>query len=143
MPDPVLSNFDAPNGDFSCVRRPRSNTALAALTGLNEPIFMEAAQAMALRILREAEADDAHRAAYAFRLCTAREPEQAERDEVLSLLQSRRKRLADGWLSIREIATGDAAKLPELPPNVTPQDAAAWTLVARVMLNLDETVTKD
>ena len=143
MPDPVLSNFDAPNGDFSCVRRPRSNTALAALTGLNEPIFMEAAQAMALRILREAEADDAHRADYAFRLCTAREPEQAERDEVLSLLQSRRKRLADGWLSIREVATGDAAKLPELPPNVTPQDAAAWTLVARVMLNLDETVTKD
>ena len=143
MPDPVLASFDAPNGDFACVRRPRSNTPLAALTGLNETIFMEAAQAMALRILREAEADDARRADYAYRLCTARRPESSEREEILSLLQSQRKRLADGWLSVREIATGDPAKLPELPPQATPQDAAAWTIVARVLLNLDETVTKD
>ena len=72
MPDPVLSNFDAPNGDCSCVRRTRSNTPLAALTGLNETIFMEAAQALALRILREGGTDDAQRADYAFLLCTAR-----------------------------------------------------------------------
>ncbi len=143
MPDPVLSNFDAPNSDCSCVRRTRSNTPLAALTGLNETIFMEAAQAMALRILREGGTDDAQRADYAFLLCTARGPLPGERDEILSLLQSRRQRLADGWLSIREVATGDAAKLPTLPPNVTPQDAAAWTLVARVLLNLDETITKN
>ena len=143
MPDPVLSSFDAPNGDCACVRRMRSNTPLAALTGLNETIFMEAAQAMALRILREGGTDDAQRADYAFRLCTARGPLPAERDEILVLLQSRRKRLADGWLDIREVATGDSAKLPDLPPDVTPQDAAAWTLVARVLLNLDETVTKN
>jgi hypothetical protein len=62
---------------------------------------------------------------------------------MLSLLSSQRKRLAEGWLNIREVATGDAAKLPELPPGATPQDAAAWTLVARVLLNLDETITKD
>ena len=98
---------------------------------------------MALRILREAEADDAQRTDYAYRLCTARRPESSEREEILSLLQSQRKRLADGWLSVREIATGDPAKLPELPPQATPQDAAAWTIVARVLLNLDETVTKD
>ena len=57
----------------------------------------------------------------------------AERHEILSLLQSQRKRLADGWLSVREIATGDATRLPELPPRPTPQDAAAWTLVGGVI----------
>ncbi len=62
---------------------------------------MEAAQAMALRILREGGTDDAQRADYAFHLCTAREPLPAERDEILALLQSRRQRLADGWLDIR------------------------------------------
>ena len=142
MPDPVLSNFDAPNSDSACARRVRSNTPLAALTGLNELIFVEAAQAMALRILKEGGQDDADRARYAFRLCTARWPSPAERDEMLALLKSRRQRLAEGWLDIREVATGDPTKLPELPPHTTPQDAAAWTLVSRVLLNLDETVNK-
>jgi hypothetical protein len=142
MPDPVLSNFDAPNSDSACARRVRSNTPLAALTGLNELIFIEAAQAMALRILKEGGQDDADRARYAFRLCTARWPSPAERDEMLALLKSRRQRLAEGWLDIREVATGDPTKLPALPPHTTPQDAAAWTLVARVLLNLDETVNK-
>jgi hypothetical protein len=143
MPDPAMSSFDAPNGDFSCARRPRSNTPLAALTGLNEPIFVESAQALALRILREGGTDDAQRADYAFRLCTARSPQPAESDEILALLASRRKRLAEGWLNIREVTTGDPAKLPEIPADTTPLDAAAWTLVARVMLNLDETITKN
>jgi hypothetical protein len=143
MPDPVLANFDAPNGDLSCARRVRSNTPLAALASLNEAIFTEAAQAMALRVLREGGADDASRADYAFRLCTCRWPSPAERDEVLALLASRRLRLAEGWLDIREIATGDSTKLPAIPPNTTPQDAAAWTLVSRMLLNLDETISKN
>jgi len=142
MPDPVLSSFDAPTSDFGCARRIRSNTPLAALAGLNETIFVESAQAMALRILREGGKDDLQRADYAFRLCTARLPSSAERAEIVSLLKSRRQRLADGWLDIREVATGDATKLPALPPDTTPQDAAAWTLVSRVLLNLDETINK-
>ena len=143
MPDPVLSSFDAPNSDSACARRVRSNTPLAALTGLNEVIFVEAAQAMALRILREGGTDDSDRASYAFQLCTSRRPTSDEREEMLALLRSRRQRLADGWLDIREVATGDPTKLPELPPKTTPQDAAAWTLVARVLLNLDETINKN
>ena len=142
MPDPVMSNFDAPNGDFSCARRVRSNTPLAALTGLNETIFVESAQALALRVLKEAANNDAARADYAFLLCTSRTPEESERNEILSLLKLQRQRLADGWLNPREVTTGDAAKLPELPRESTPQDAAAWTLVARVLLNLDETISK-
>ncbi|MBM4002524.1 MAG: DUF1553 domain-containing protein [Planctomycetes bacterium] len=143
MPDPVMNSFDAPNGDFSCARRIRSNTPLAALTGLNEPIFVEAAQALALRVLREAGKDDGPRIDYAYLLCTARKPHDAERSELLALLKEQRQRIADGWLNAREIATGDATRLPQLPEGCTPQDAAAWTIAARVMLNLDETISKN
>lgn len=142
MPDPAMSNFDAPNADAACARRVRSNTPLAALTGLNEPIFVEAARALALRVLREGGSNDADRAEYAFFLCTSRRPAAAERDVIVSLVETRRQRLAEGWLNPRDIATGDPSKLPELPEGTTPQDAAAWTLAARVLLNLDETISK-
>lgn len=142
MPDPVMSSFDAPNGDFACARRVRSNTPLAALASLNEPIFVEAARALALRILREGGSDDAQRADHAFLLCTSRHPTSEERAAILDLVKSRRKRLAEGALNAREVATGDAKKLPELPANTTSQDAAAWALAARVLLNLDETISK-
>jgi len=143
MPDPVLANFDAPNGDVSCARRVRSNTPLAALTGLNEPVFVEAAQALALRTLKEGGPDDASRVDHAFLLCTSRKPSEAEKRELLSFLESQRLKFADGWLNPREVATGSVEKLPALPPGATPQDAGAWTLMARVLLNLDETVTKN
>ncbi|MCA9152427.1 MAG: DUF1553 domain-containing protein, partial [Planctomycetales bacterium] len=143
MPDPVMSNFDAPNGDVSCARRIRSNTPLAALATLNETIFVESARAFALRILRDGGDSDSSRADYAFKLCTARLPTDAERNELLALLASRRVRLAEGWLNPREITTGEANTLPALPDHATPQDAAAWTLVARVLLNLDETLNKN
>lgn len=143
MPDPVLANFDAPNGDVSCARRVRSNTPLAALTGLNEPVFVEAARALALRTLKEGGADDASRIERAFLLCTSRRPSDDETREMLAFLDTQRKQFADGWLNPREVATGSADKLPALPPGTTPQDAGAWTLLARVLLNLDETVTKN
>jgi hypothetical protein len=143
MPDPVMSAFDCPNADVACARRTRSNTPLAALTALNEPIFVEAARALALRVLREGGADDARRIDYALLLCVARPARPAERETLLGLLQSTRHRLAEGWLNPREIATGDPAQLPALPAGATPQDAAAWTIVARVLLNLDETLCKN
>jgi hypothetical protein len=143
MPDPVMTAFDCPNADVACARRTRSNTPLAALTGLNEPIFVEAARALALRVLREGGEDDARRIDYALLLCISRRARLAERETLLALLQSTRRRLAEGWLNPREITTGDPAKLPALPDGATPQDAAAWTIVARVLLNLDETLSKN
>jgi mono/diheme cytochrome c family protein len=143
MPDPVLSVLDAPNGDTACVRRPRSNTPLAALTTLNEPVFVEAAQGLALRILREGGSTDATRADFAYRLCTARPIKPDEQAAIGALLRDSRQRLAEGWLNPWEIATGEPGKPPVLPKGATPQDAAAWTIVARVLLNLDETLTKN
>ena len=139
---PALGSFDAPNGDLSCARRLRSNTPLAALTGLNEPVFVEAARALALRTLREG-GDDAARVERAFLLCTSRPPSADEKRELLAFLAAQRKRIADGWLDAREISAGDPDALPALPAGTTPQDAAAWTLVSRVLLNLDETITKN
>ncbi len=127
---------------MACARRIRSNTPLAALTGLNEPVFVEAAQALALRVLREGGTSDQARIDHAFRLCTSRSPTDEERAVLIRLLALQRQRIADGWLNARQISTGDSEKLPAIAPGATPQDAAAWTIVARVLLNLDETIIK-
>ena len=143
MPDPAMSTFDAPNADFACARRVRSNTPLAALTGLNEPIFIESAQAMALRVLKEGGNGDTQRIEYAYQLCMARVPNDTEKQTMIDFLKSQRQRIADGWLNAREVSTGKADQLPNLPEGTTPQDAAAWTIASRVLLNLDETISKN
>lgn len=142
MPDPTMSAFDAPTGDAACTRRPRSNSPLAALTTMNEPIFIEASQALAQRVLREAGQTDAERVDYAFRLCTSRLPTNAERNTLLKLLSSRRERLKRGELKAGDIAFNPMTKPANIPPDATPNEIAAWSIVARVLLNLDETVAK-
>ncbi len=143
VPYPPLQTFDAPNGDFSCVRRVRSNTPLQALTTLNEPLFVECAQALALRTLRDGGDHDAARLIYAFRLCTARPPTDPEVAELASLLERQTQRFRDGKHDPWGIAAPDPNKPPDLPPGATPAQLAAWTVVARVLLNLDETVTRE
>lgn len=142
MPDPTMIVFDAPTGDTACTRRPRSNSPLAALTAMNEPIFVEASQALALRVLREGGADDTARINHAFRLCTGRLPNDIERAGIRQLLATRRERLQRGELKAGDIAFSSLTKPGEIPPNATPNEIAAWTIVSRVLLNLDETVTK-
>ncbi len=142
LPYPMLQNFDTPNGDFSCVRRQRSDTPLQALTTLNEVIFTECARALAKRTLAEAPAEDQQRIAHAFRLCVSRTPTEAECAALLELLAKQRARIAEGWLNAREIATGANALPSELPQGATPADLAAYTVLSRVILNLDETITK-
>jgi hypothetical protein len=143
VPYPMLQNFDAPNGDISCVRRARSNTPLQALTTLNEPLFIESAQALARKTLREGGATDMQRLSYAFRRCLARRPTELEAAELLRLLNKQKQRLAGGWLSALDLTGLDAPRPLKLPPGVTPVQLAAWTAVSRVLLNLDETITKE
>ncbi len=137
MPDPVLTGFDAPYGDFSCARRLRSNSPLSALTSLNEPVFVEAARSLAFRVLAEAGLSEVERIALAYRLTTGREPTGKETGIVQEFLASQRSRIDSGELKSNEII---AVKLPE---GVDPKEAAAWVITARVMLNLDETLNKN
>jgi hypothetical protein len=121
----------------------RSNTPLAALTSLNEPVFVEAAQALALRIWREGGATDASRADYAYRLCTSRAARPAEVASVTRLLADSRARLKAGELKAPTVAFSAFTKPADLPADATPADLAAWTIAARVILNLDETLSKN
>src|SRR5262249_4526737 len=117
-PFPMLSTFDCPNGDFSCVRRSRSNTPLQALTTLNETVFMDAARALAARVLHEGGKTDDDRLTYAFRLCVSRRPSSEEKTELMGLLDKQRKRMADGSLNPMEVATGkkDGTPLEGIKP---------------------------
>src|SRR5262245_10604108 len=142
-PYPALQAFDAPNGDFSCVRRARSNTPLQALTTLNETVFLEAARALALKAAREGGATDATRLEFAFRRVLGRRPTQQESAELTGLLNRQRERFAAGELNPWNLATSDPDKPFALPKGLRMDDLAAWTAVARVLLNLDEAITKE
>jgi hypothetical protein len=140
-PYPMLQTFDAPNGDFSCPHRNRSNTPLQALTTLNEPIFMDCARALAARALKEGGKTDADRLTYAFRLCVSRAPDDVEQTALQALLTKQRRRIADGDLNPTLVATG--SKDGALPLGVRADELAVYTIVSRVLLNLDETITKE
>jgi len=142
-PYPFLGTFDAPNGDISCVRRARSNTPLQALTTLNEPLFLESARALAIRTLEEGGGTDAQRLTYAVRRCVARTPTEQEASQLLALLNKQMQRFDGGKLNPWDLAAEDPAHPPALPKGATPAQLAAWTAVSRVLLNLDETITKE
>jgi hypothetical protein len=143
LPYPALQVFDAPNGDFACVRRARSNTPLQALTALNEPIFMECAKALGRRSLADGGKDDRERLTYAFRRCVARQPSAAESDALLALLAREKERFRKPDAKPQELVGADGKQLRAVPAGVAPADVAAWTVLSRVLLNLDETVTKE
>ncbi len=141
-PYPALTVFDAPVGEASCVKRARSNTSLAALTALNETVFVECARALGKRAILEGGKADVDRLTHAFRLCVSRAPTKDELSILTGLLAKSRKRFAEGQASAAEVATG--TKTPgKLPQGVSIEDWGAYTLVARVLLNLDETITKE
>jgi hypothetical protein len=130
----MLQNFDAPNGDFACVRRVRSNTPLQALTTLNEPLFVECARALAAETIAECPGDADARIAWAFRRCLSRNPRPEEVHLLSEFLAEQKQRFAAGEVnpqSLTGAAEGDASEL------------AAYTALGRVLLNLDETLTKE
>ncbi len=139
LPFPAMLSFDAPTADASCTRRTRSNTPLQALTTLNEKTYVEAAQAMGLRVYREGGDDEKSRATYAFRLCTGRTPSERELTSLVKFYEEQYRYFED--------RTTDALKVgmasTNFPPNVNLHKVAAWAMVSRAILNLDETITKE
>jgi hypothetical protein len=133
----VLETFDAVPGNIACVRRTRSNTPLQALTSLNEPLFMECARALAARALEEDCDSDRARIIFAMRRCVSRTPRADEIAVLERLLDKERQRIRKGELDAAAIVNDPEAKGEQL------NERAAWTLVARVLLNLDETITKE
>ena len=140
LPFPAMLAFDAPTADVSCTRRMRSNTPLQALVTLNESSFVEAAQAMGLRVMREGGDDETARANYAFRLATARAPRAAELKALLAFCETQYRYFEDRTATALTVALTDPKAIP---PDVNLHKAAAWAMVCRAILNLDETLTKE
>ncbi len=139
-PHPMLPLFDAPDATMACTRRDRSNTPVQALTLLNDPTFVECARALALRAIEastvETETGDRARLARAFAICLSRQPADAEADELLRLLAEQRAELASGE-DARKIVGGEG------PADIGTVNHAAWTVVCRAILSLDEFVTRE
>jgi hypothetical protein len=140
VPYPSLQVFDAPTGESPCPRRIRSDTPLQALTTLNDPVFVEAAQALAMRVWKEGGKDDHSRIDYAFELCTGRKPNAKETATISSLLQDSENLFENQTTRAVEVASPDPKKPAQ---NVNLHKVAAWTMVSRVLLNMDETITKE
>ncbi len=148
-PYPTFTTFDAPSREITCTRRARTNTPLQALITLNDPQFTEAAGALALRVSKEAGSDPAQRIARAFRLCVARAPSEVESARILDLYTTELGHFAadpDSTTTYLQSIFTDSMLRPEvdriLADPAAAADLAAMSLTANVLLNLDETLTR-
>jgi mono/diheme cytochrome c family protein len=139
IPYPSMAAFDAPSRETCAIKRVRSNTPVQAFVTLNDPVYVETAQALARRIIREGSSSPEERARFVLRLCLVRPPEPEQVTKLVELYQSER----DHYHSFPSEATKLATDpLGQLPPGVTADELAAWTVVANVVLNLDGVLTK-
>ncbi|HUS05699.1 MAG TPA: DUF1553 domain-containing protein, partial [Bryobacteraceae bacterium] len=139
-PPPTMMNFDAAGRETCVVRELRTNTPLQSLNLMNDITYLEAARSLALRMVREAGPSPAERISYGFELAAARPPKQRERDILLSSYQYNLDTFqGDGAAAAKYTGNGNAP----LDSKLDPSQAAAYTAVASVILNLDVTVTKE
>ena len=136
IPYPLLMNFDAPDASVAACRRQRSNTPLQALNLLNDPAFLETAQALAERILREASGTFQNRLDYGFELCLARKAEPIESERLLSYFQKQKAILKNEPQSAESLFPMELVAVDRV-------EAAAWVGLSRVLLNLDEFLTRE
>ncbi len=137
-PYPSLVTFDAPNREVCTLRRTRTNTPLQALVTLNDPVYIEAAQALARRIV-EQKGTPSDKLKFAFRVCLSRLPSEKEMQRLLRLHAETLATYKADEKAALALAT---EPLGPAPPGADIADLAAWTTVANVLLNLDETLMK-
>ena len=139
-PPPFMTTFDAPNREQSCTRRERSNTPLQALQLMNDVQHFEAARAFAERMMKEGGEQTAARLTWGFRNATARPPAADELELLQHAYATQLQRYeANPGPALQVIAAGESKRDEKLDP----EELAAFTLVANLILNLDEVVTKN
>jgi hypothetical protein len=139
-PYPSMAAFDAPSREICTIRRSRTNTPLQAFVTLNDPVYVEAAQGLARRIMKEGGATVEERASYGLRLCLVRPPTEGEVLAVVSLVADELNDYRDKPEQAIKLAS---EPLGPLEDGVDPVEAAAWTVAANVLLNLDGILTRN
>ncbi len=139
VPYPSMATFDAPSRESCTFRRLPTNTPLQAYVTLNDPVYVEAAQALGRRLVQEGGATLEQRIAYGLRLALARQPTKTEIASLVELYQSELARYKGNEKAATELAT---SPLGALPKSLTPAEGAAWTIIGNVILNLDGVLMK-
>jgi hypothetical protein len=135
-PYPQLVNFDEPNSNIACTRRPRSNTPLQALNLLNDPVFSEAAQSLAIRALEEAPRTWESRLDSLFQLCFGRKPNSNERERMTRYFEKQKAIFLKDERSVSLVS-------PNPVPGMEPAELATWVGLGRILMNLDEFITRE
>jgi hypothetical protein len=133
---PLLANFDAPNPTVTACKREISNTPLQALNLLNDPVFLEMARGLANRVLSEVTGSFADRLRHSYVLALGRPPSVTEQGRMLTYYQEQSRILEQEAESVR-------ALFPYESQNFDRKEGAAWVLLSRVILNLDEFLTRE
>jgi hypothetical protein len=137
-PYPSMITFDAPNREVCTVRRARTNTPLQALVTLNDPVYIESAQGLARRMAAGRQTP-AEKATSGFRICLARPPYEPELKRLVQLFEESRSAFEQAPESAKQLAVSSAVPAPD---STDLPELAAWTVVANVLLNLDEMLMK-
>ena len=138
-PPPSMPIFDAPTREKCTVRRARTNTPLQALVTLNDVQFVEAARAFAQRMMTEGGKTSAERIAFAYQLALARAPRATEQQVMLDVYDLSHKRFRDDLEAAKELLSVGESKRDE---SLDAAEHAAWTVIASMILNLNETLTR-
>ena len=138
-PPPEMNTFDAPSRESSCVRRERTNTPLQSLLLLNDPQYVEAARALATRAMRTDLGTASECATLMVRICTARMPGTATVNELVGLYEDQLARYQQDETAARKLLSEPG----DISADLDVSRRAAWTIVANLILNLDEVVTKN
>src|SRR6266545_2177249 len=139
VPYPSMATFDAPSRETCTLRRIQTDTPLQAFVTLNDPVYVEASQALGRRLVREGGATVADRVRYGLRLCLARPPNEEQVKALVELYEKEAAHYRENETDAKKLATEPLGPLPE---NLSAAEAAAWTSVANVLLNLDGVLTK-